>query len=300
MAFETETAFLLIIARMLHLGISLGLFGTMVSGLVFDRPTIHRGPVIWLIVGMGLSGALWLWCVAASLASGWQDGLDPTLIADVLTETWFGRIWFWRLVVISILFAAALAYRPNVGRGIGWPGAAILMLSGASLILLALTGHAAMGEGWPGWAHRLNHGTHLVATACWLGGLGPLGRVLRDAQRGLVPVDQAIAALSRFSHMGMAAVFAVLSSGLVNFFILTEGDLSVLTTPWGMILSGKLLLVACLLVLALVNRLLLLPHLTVASDRILATLRRTVQAEQGLGLILLALVSWLGTTAPSL
>lgn len=300
MSFETETALLLIIARILHLGISLGLFGVMVSGLVLDQPTASRGQVIRLALGMGASGVMWLWCVAASLGTGWQEVFDPMIVWDVLIETWFGRVWFWRLVLIAVLLAAALCHGAKPVHSDRGMGPVLLMVSGALLVLLALTGHAAMGQGWSGVAQRVNHATHLAATACWLGGLWPLSRLLGDARRGMVPVSQVGLALHRFSQMGVAAVMAVLVSGMINFFILTDGDLTVLTTTWGLLLCGKLVLVVCLLALALFNRFRLLPRLAAQPVDVLAALHHAVQAEMGFGLVLLGLVSWLGTTAPSL
>src|SRR6266403_472736 len=155
-------------------------------------------------------------------------------------------------------------------------------------------------------ARERANAAHLLAAGAWLGGLVPLGFILLDYSRGdgepIVDVDPI---LLRFSSMGYVAVATLIVSGLVNSWFLVGSVSSLLKTPYGQILLGKLALFAAMLALAAANRFWLVPRMiqtragSGAPAVWLGRLRYHVIGEQFLGLMVLLAVSVLGTLRPA-
>jgi len=174
------------------------------------------------------------------------------------------------------------------------------------LASLALVGHTQSNDGALWIAHVSADGAHLLAAGAWLGGLLGLGRLLMLARR-LPSVEHeahVTAALVRFSGMGYLAVAILIGSGLINAWMLVGSPVSLITTPYGQLLSAKVGLLAVMIALAAQNRFRLVPALQASKEtsRLVETslraLRRNVIGEQILGLTIVLIVSWLGTLAP--
>jgi copper resistance protein D len=107
--------------------------------------------------------------------------------------------------------------------------------------------------------------------------------------------------------MGYVAVATLIGSGLINSWFLVGSVSSLLQTPYGQILLGKLGLFAAMLVLAAANRFWLVPSMI--ETRAVASgepsvwpgrLRTHVLGEQFLGLMILLAVGFLGTMRPAI
>jgi copper resistance protein D len=170
------------------------------------------------------------------------------------------------------------------------------------LASLGLTGHAAMDMGG-GASHEMNQMAHLTAGGLWLGGLVPLGVLLRRAVRpdGVAYVPLARAALPHFSQIGYVAVALLAITGTVNSIMLVGSFGAFVTTPYGRLLAVKIALFLAMIGLALINRFRLVPRLRGADAATipLRALARSVLAEQAIGLMILAVVSALGTWPPA-
>ncbi len=233
---------------------------------------------------------------AAEMTGSNALAFDPATWHAVLLDTEFGAVWCWHLgfaVVLAVLYA--------LPRWRWQPGAATL----AALLLLAslgLTGHAAMDMGG-GFGHEINQMAHLTAAGLWLGGLVPLGLLLRRAGRpeGAAYVPLARVALPHFSQIGYVAVALLVITGTVNSIMLVGSFRALIATPYGRLLSVKITLFIAMVGLALVNRLRLMPRLSGPEAAIvpLRTLCRSVATEQALGLAILAVVAVLGTWPPA-
>ncbi len=223
---------------------------------------------------------------AASLGDGWRDALDPAVVASVLTDTGGGLAWTVRAAAAVILLLVCLA--PPRPRLAGTAGAAALMLVG-----LSATGHAVMQEGWLGAVHRFDDALHVLAAGAWLGALVPvlliLPRLGRPDERA-----EAASALRRFSRAGHAAVALVLLTGAADAALVLGRWPTDLHSPYVALLDAKIVAVAALAALALVNRYLLVPRLPAA----LPALRRATLAEVPLGLLAVALVAVFGLLDP--
>jgi putative copper resistance protein D len=183
-----------------------------------------------------------------------------------------------------------------------WQPAAATLAALAVLASLGFTGHAAMDMGG-GPTHEINQMAHLTAGGLWLGGLVPLGVLLRRAARpdGAAYVPLARVALPHFSRIGYAAVGLLAITGIINSIMLIGSFGAFATTPYGRLLAVKIVLFLMMAGLALINRFRLMPRLRGKELAIvpLRTLSLSVLAEQAIGLAILAVVSLLGTWPPA-
>jgi copper resistance protein D len=300
----------LIVSRLLQFAAVIVVFGCgafRLYGLAVDTTTTSANLVtfdawFWRVTIVGaivtlVSGLSLLLAVTANMAGSAVAALDPDTICTVLFDTSFGRVWCWRLLFAFLLIGACLA--PLARR---MP--AILVLSLLLLVSLGWVGHAVEGQGVVRLVHQINQMVHLLAAGLWLGGLVPLTWLLGRARSpsGAVWISVARDVVPRFSHMGYAAVALLAATGAINRLLLVGNVDSLAGTPYGRLLSLKILLFSVMLVLALINRFRLLPRLRrePPSSAPIAALARSVLFEQALGFAVFAVVSVLGTWPPAI
>ena len=181
---------------------------------------------------------------------------------------------------------------------------ATLVLSFLLLVSLGLVGHAVEGQGPGRFVHQINQMVHLLAAGLWLGGLVPLSWLLGRARSpsGAAWTSVARDVVPRFSQMGYAAVALLAATGAINTLVLVGSFEALVSTPYGRLLGLKILLFSIMVVLALINRLRLLPRLRrePRPSAPLAALAYSVLFEQALGFAVLAVVSVLGTWPPAI
>jgi putative copper resistance protein D len=304
----------LVVARLLHFAAVTTLAGVSFFSLYAcanAEPILllrwRHGVLLAAAVSTLLSGILWFVFAVANMSGTLADVADREVLWTVLNETTFGRVWMARMLlavivlsVISIRFASTASQQPD------WIMAS---LTGALLASLAGVGHSQIEEGVAGVIHVTSDAAHLLAAGAWLGGLLPLGFILmnygRETETARVTDMDEI--LLRFSGMGYIAVATLIGSGLVNGWFLIGNVSGLFATPYGQLLVAKLVLFAGMLALAVSNRFWIVPSLTRArrDDRNSSTawtarLRQHVLGEQFLGLMVLLVVSVLGTMRPAI
>lgn len=281
----------LVFCRFLHLALTLTLFGVALFRAVLRRqePAVLAALDGRVLAGQRiaaalalLSGLAWLGLVAASMAGDWSAALDGPTLRLVLGQTFFGQVWAWHLLA-NVALLVALCLPLSVDNPLR------VLLAGAVLASLAPVGHGAMLDGWAGVGLMLNQALHLLCAGAWLGGLPLLAALLYRA-----PDSTHGEALRRFSGVGYLLVAGVAASGLVNVWALVGQWPDPRTSTFGLVLTIKLLLVAGMLALALLNRV----ALAFREKRLLA-LRRSVVLEWVCGLAAVAVVSLLGTLSPA-
>jgi putative copper resistance protein D len=253
-----------------------------------------------------LSGVLWFVFSVANMSGNLADVTDPEMIWMVVHDTRFGSVWTARLVLAIIqtgMLCSRVVSKFGPRRDLITP-----ILAAVLLISLAGVGHAQMEEGVEGIIHAVSDAAHLLAAGAWLGGLVPLGHILLSHGRegGSAQGRDLNEILIRFSGMGYVAVATLVGSGLVNGWFLIGSISGLFATPYGQLLIVKLGLLAGMLVLAVSNRFWIVPSLTKArtddpngSTAWTARLRSHVLGEQFLGLLVLLIVSVLGTMPPA-
>jgi copper resistance protein D len=229
-----------------------------------------------------ITAIAWLTLESAAMADDWSAALDPEAIAAVLTDTAFGHAWSLHLALATAL-VAVVAFGPRARWG---PTA---LASAALLASLGLVGHATMQIGVEGVVHRANHAVHLLAAGAWIGGLVPFALCLRAYERDDLRRDT-VRAMAAFSFWGQLIVAAIVLTGVVNIALTSHHPPLPPTTPYRALLVAKLVIVAIMISLALVNRFVLAPRLKTSANA-LATLRATSLAEIALGCVVVALVS---------
>ena len=290
----------IVLARLAAFVAGAALFGAPLFVLYNGRtegaePRLLRPALIGAALGFLLAADVALIAQTGQMAGDLRQGLDAATLHDVLTGSAFGHSVVARAAAGFV--ALVLLLRLGPGRRY-WR--TLAGLGAIGLGALAWDGHGAADPGLAGWVHTGADVIHLLAAGAWLGALLCFGLLLTSS----APPEAQHEALKGFSGVGGVVVAAILASGLINAWFLVgprhlEGLVS---TSWGRLLLGKLVLVAAMLGLAAFNRWKLTPRLqeSLALDpsAALKALRRSVGLESALGLLILGLVAVLGVQPP--
>jgi len=249
------------------------------------------------LLGIAMQGA-----EAAGLPA--LDGLRPTIVRETLS-TRFGTVW--ALGVLAWLALGLLAWALLSGRG-GRAVAWLLALPAAWLALLpGLGGHAAAQA--PVALLLPANVVHVAAMALWSGGLAALLLALPAATRALSdPADRTrllAAALARFSPLALAAVGAILLTGVVQSLKLLDLPGDLLDSGFGRAVLVKAALLLALIGLGAWQRRRSLPRLRALAAGAAAPgaagllLRRALRAELLLIVGVLAATAVLAASSPA-
>jgi putative copper resistance protein D len=242
-----------------------------------------------------LSGIAWAAASLVNITGELASLFDGDALAAFLFETGFGKVWALRLLfLVAMLFAAFIGGRHLSARSRAT--AFIAVVAALLLVSQAWIGHPAASVGGERVVVMIGYALHVLGAGAWLGGLLPLLLILRAYPRGRR--DHFIEfALRRFSMLGMFAIALIVAGGLINAWVRWNSLEVLVATAWGKVLIAKLLGFAVLVVLAAMNRFVLMQRLasdTSARDR----LARNVLAEQAGGLAILAAAAILGILPP--
>lgn len=235
------------------------------------------------------------------LAGSLSEGLKPDSLSAVVTTMKFGPAALVRSAAAALALGLALVLQP--GRTLFGTAALLGLLINASI---AWMGHGAATAGPGGLLHTGADILHVLAAAVWIGALVMFLGLLRGSGREPASDAALHRALEGFGGVGSALVAVLIATGLVNsWFLVGPARISGLwTTPYGQLLSLKLVLFVSMLALAAANRFRLTPALGAAVDggqssgQALDALRRSLLIETALSILVLGLVAWLGTLAP--
>jgi len=268
---------------------------------------LHRSfqRVLFVAANVALfSGILWFIFAVANMSDRLDGVLDPEMLSTVLADTTFGKVWIGRLILTIVIIVVIW----NRFDSESSPRSSVIVpvLAAALLVSLAGVGHSQVEEGIAGAIHIVSDAAHLLAAGAWLGGLVPLVLLLSTDRRDREPwaVAELDGVLMRFSGMGYVAVATLVGTGLINSWYLVGNFTGLLTTQYGQLLLTKLALFAGMLSLAAINQFWLVPSMSKARVAGVSVwerrLRTHVLAEQTLGLLVLSIVSVLGTIRPAI
>jgi copper transport protein len=261
------------------LGIGGIFFQTWIGGAGRER----TAPVHVALLGGGL--------IVTPISVGLQglDALDlpvsKLMQAEVWRAGWETAYGLTALTVECALFAGllGLAAPVRLARAL-----ALVGLLGIGLALL-LSGHAGTVE--PRWLTRSAVFLHGVSVAFWIGALIPLVVAIGAADRDT---------LTRFSRLIPIPLAVLVATGCLLMVVQLDRVDALWTTRYGLVLSGKLAVIAVLVGFAVANRYALVPRFAVAGDAAAARpLAASIRIELALALVILALVaSWRFTPPP--
>ena len=243
-----------------------------------------------LVVTAAIATVAKLPAEVASIGEGWRDSIDPTMVLDVLRDTGVGHAWAAQTIVTMVL-ALGQALAPSL-RVI-----ATALAAGLLLATLSLSGHAVMHEGLIGVVHRVDDVIHVLCAGAWFGALLPVLVILRLSARSEWRTSASVA-LKAFFRAGHVVVALVLASGAFNTALVLGRWPTDLTSPYQAMLDAKIAVVSGMVVLALLNRYVLVPRLSRRPGTLVA-LRRATLTEVPLGLAAIALVAVFGLLDPT-
>jgi putative copper resistance protein D len=298
----------IIILRFVQYSAAMILFGSSLfllhGGLLQPRP---RAPASWpnrllLLAALAIVVAAPLQFIiqTAMLAGLSPLALDAATLKAGLLEMSFGK---------SSLIRLVLALIASVGIWLLPAGRALLLsmtILGALICAsFAWMGHGAATEGAYGWLHLTADVTHSLGAAGWIGALIVFWITTQPEHLDPTHLTCLYQSLQRFSSIGILFVAVIAVSGLVNgVFLIGVSPVQAFSTHYGQVLALKLAIFVVMLGLAAANRFRHVPALgrtlaDRASVRSLHRLRLSICMETIAAVLILALVSWLGTLQPA-
>ncbi|MDI3328537.1 MAG: copper resistance protein CopC [Alicyclobacillaceae bacterium] len=249
------------------------------------------------------------WTATAALATGlfrlpvethiqgevpfWGGAWNPAQWAALIGNSSFGAVFAGQIPLLLLLVLAA--WRRNAGEGWLRPsrrGDLWLVPAFAALLPMALAGHARSGE-VPALDVLLDM-LHLGAAAWWIGGLA--GMVVWWRAAGAAGGEWSAAV--RAAGWGFAASLAILVlTGIRGVILHVPTVYSLTHTAWGKALVAKMAFVGGMAVLAVWHGLPLAGQL--GEGRAARWKGRTLVAEWALGMLAVACVAVLTTSAPA-
>ena len=197
----------------------------------------------------------------------------------------FGATWAAREGLLALLLALVLVARSRRDRGRAAAGA--LGVACGLAVAQALSGHANVAEGARP-AVVAADAAHLLAAAVWVGGLIALGLALRGEKTAV-----ARACWRRFGAFAGAAVALIAVTGLYLAARNVASADSVLSSLYGRVLLGKVLLLGAAGALGLASA------AALRARRKPARVTRLTRAEATVGAAILAAAGVLSAAAPA-
>ncbi|MBC8950153.1 copper homeostasis membrane protein CopD [Xenorhabdus sp. TS4] len=265
---------LYIFCRFSHFVVVILMFGLslftvmLVSGhfSILMRERLKVGILISTVLAL-ITSIIWFIVQAGLMGDGWHDVYALDIWLAVL-GTSFGQVWRWQLLIAVLAVGGLFLSNIKVRN---------FLLLGCSIILLsnhAFIGHAAMYEGSIGLLLQANQVIHLLSAGYWFGGLWPFLvclqflRLRPSAETNLSPnatnlYADSVIVMRKFSLYGHFAVFLVIVTGIVSSVILIPDwpIFSRALSEYQSMLWLKIVLVIGMVLLALINRYILVPKL---------------------------------------
>ncbi|HEY8051076.1 MAG TPA: CopD family protein [Ramlibacter sp.] len=246
---------------------------------------------LWGLALALVSWAGWLAATATSMSGlDFSQAVTPDVLGTLLARTTFGHVWCVRLALFVVL---GMLMTTRAGKSI-----ASAFVAAALVASLAWTGHALGTNHLHVWVDA----AHMLAAAAWVGMLPLLLLVMtRAAAQAGTWRDLGVACAKCFFVPGIVAVIVLAASGVANTSWMIDSVADLWQTGYGRVLSLKLALFALMLLLAAVNRFVIVPRVERGAGTCgsLRSLRASVLAELLLGAAVIAVVACLGVTPPA-
>jgi copper resistance protein D len=232
----------------------------------------------WLGVCVGtalLASLVWVIVLSGSMGGDLGSVFDGGLVRMVL-EAGEGRATGLRVIGLVALTVALALPRQFVPLALG--------AANAATSSFAWVGHAWAASPSGGPVALLS--VHLVAVAFWLGSLVPLWMATRDEE-----LARLAAVVHAFAVAAVYAVAALVAAGALLLVVFLRAPSELWTTEYGRLVTLKLSVVVSLLGVASFNKLRLTPRLQTLDQTAVTALRRSIQLEAGLALVILAVTA---------
>jgi len=257
----------IVVKLMLYVGV-MGASGLVIIRLMFSgllsplrsRMTLHTA----LLAGFAFVATVLGFMLQGAALTGGVDGMSDPEMLGLLWQTRVGDVLIYRVAGTALIMAGL--FTPRIGPWVSLVGVGLALWSFTQI------GHvpevAQTGV-------RFLLLLHLLGAAFWVGVLGPLWALSRQAEF----VKTAALLGHRFGQVALAIVPAMILAGVVMAWLLL-GDLSALvTTGYGLTLFAKLALVGVVMALAAANKLRFVPSMQGGDLRAARHLARSIEIE---------------------
>jgi putative copper export protein len=210
---------------------------------------------------------------------GMDEGITVNGVRIVALETQWGTGWWWQ-------FGGALA--AVLLTAVAFSSVAPLLLGAAALAVAAtlpLTGHAVAEPGPT--LSVLTQVVHVVGGGLWLGTLSLLFVFMFVGRKDHAP--QHALWIQSFSPLALSGAALLMISGVVTTVRYVDFPTALWTTPYGGVLTAKIILVGLVVACGVYNWRRVRPQLTDPDSE--ADLRRWVTRELGFALLVLAVTA---------
>ena len=227
----------------------------------------------------------------------WYKGFGS--VQETLLHTGLGKWWLRRFALFSVTAGLiAAAHLPRL-RGRNWVTLLALVSASGMLLTFSLASHAAATTSVriPGITSDY---LHILAAALWGGGLFYFAAVMPTLLKELSEAERRAvlgALVPRFSVLATLSVVTLLVTGVFGAWIQVS-TVKATTTPYGLTLLAKVVVIGVLLALGAVN-LLWVRRKVETEPSAGRLLRKTVAAEAGLMLLVVLAVGWMTSLEPA-
>jgi copper transport protein len=213
-----------------------------------DRVWARTLEVGWVALGASVG-------VALGEASDAGGGLTAQAVSDFLLSNGAGLARVGTVAAIALALILARSMR-----------VAAAVAAALAFLTITLSGHANSAEP-RSWA-VLTDWIHLVAAAVWIGGIAQIAIAWLPAIRGLDAESRLAvigSVLTRFGRVALPAFLVVATTGLTNALIQLGHVSALWETPYGRVLSVKIVLVGLIALASYGHALRLRPRLLAAN-----------------------------------
>jgi len=270
------------------------IFILRVQGMPLLQRTLAR--IFWASLAVTfVSGLCWFLAIAASISDTSFAAAISNGTAVMLLTMQFGMAWLLRgCASVSLAIIEVAPKRANAFLKLLTIALAVVLVGG-----LAFGGHAASEPGLPGDIHLVADVLHLMAASVWLGGLLPYALYLQMLEKEISSqsIGRSGDITERFSNAATTAVLLIAATGLINAANLVGSVELLFSSSYGRLLLLKLVFFSMMIVIAGINRFVLMPQRL--RRNAIAAIRRNALIEAALGVVVIAIVGILGTMAPA-
>lgn len=243
------------------------------------RPQFFKKVIVYIILGafLGLLGTAVNYFVQVGLINArGLTGMFDWDMASLLLETQLGEVTSLRLTGFIVALASGLLCFRKTIRLLQPPQQSsyriLLIANSIAFLLIAFSftkgGHISILSE----IARIAIVLHLFAFSTWIGSLFPLLLLTNSTELGLLQ-----RLMRQFGDQALKIVIILAGAGMLMLLELLDSPVELYTTPYGLALSLKLLLVLVTLGAAAINKLVLVP--AILNDANPSRLRRSIRIE---------------------
>tara|TARA_B100001167_G_scaffold32823_2_gene18043 strand:+ start:6220 stop:7062 length:843 start_codon:yes stop_codon:yes gene_type:complete len=243
------------------------------------RRQFFKKVIVYIILGalLGLLGTAVNYFVQVGLINArGLTGMFDWDMASLLLETQLGEVTSLRLTGFTVALASGLLCFRKTIRLLQPPQQSsyriLLIANSIAFLLIAFSftkgGHISILSE----IARIAIVLHLFAFSTWIGSLFPLLLLTNSTELGLLQ-----RLMRQFGDQALKIVIILAGAGMLMLLELLDSPVELYTTPYGLALSLKLLLVLVTLGAAAINKLVLVP--AILNDANPSRLRRSIRIE---------------------